>query len=376
MSGQKRLRLRALILLLCLLPGLTLADEAEEVLARLSLREKVGQLFWVRPEQISRDESGAQAGGGRQVTDRIRAGYGIWPVGGFVLFGGNISGKSQLMRLTADLKGLGAVRPAIAVDEEGGGVRRLGKTGALKLPLVRSMSVIGRTGSPAIAYDAGYTIGAYLSEYGVTMNLAPVADTLVNPKNQVVRYRSFGSDPDLVSQMVSNYITGLHEWGVAACVKHFPGHGGTIGDSHGGTVVLSRTWEELLACELIPFRDQFGLTEAVMVGHISLPKVTDDGLPASLSRRLITERLREELGYQGLVMSDALEMKAVTARFSPGEAAVLAFQAGNDVLLMPERLPEAFEAVLLAVESGHVSEERLDESVLRILRFKQRFGGL
>ena len=360
-----------MILAVCLMvPGVRAEDEAEAVLARLTLREKVGQLFWVRPEQLNRDESGALMGGARAVNERMRQRYADWPVGGFVLFGANISGKQQLRQFTADLRGIGSVPAVIAVDEEGGSVRRLGKTSALGLPTVRGMAAIGRTGNPELAYFAGYTIGEYLADYGIQMDLAPVADTLTNSKNSVVRYRSFGQDPELAALMVSNYITGLHEWGVAACVKHFPNHGATSGDSHAGFVSVDLGWEEFLSADLIPFIRQFSLAEAVMVGHISLPAVTDDGLPASLSEQLITQRLRGELGYQGLVITDALEMSAVTSRFTPGEAAVLALRAGCDVLLMPASLPEAFSAVLLAVEEGHISEQRLDESVLRILRLK------
>ena len=209
-----------------------------------------------------------------------------------------------------------------------------------------------------------------MASYGFTLDLAPVADINTNPDNVVIGDRAFGSDADTVSAMVGAYVDGLHSRGVGSVLKHFPGHGDTVDDTHKGTVTVNKTWEELEKAELIPFVRNMDKTDAVMVAHISLPHITDDGLPATLSRELIRGKLRQELGYDGLVLTDSLAMGAITSRYSAAQAAVLAFEAGNDVLLIPENYVEAYNGLLSAVESGRITEERLDESVLRILRMK------
>ena len=170
--------------------------------------------------------------------------------------------------------------------------------------------------------------------------------------------------------MVSYYIDGLHSTGVKSCIKHFPGHGDTTGDTHKGFVQLNKTGSELVATELVPFMGNLGKTDVVMVAHISLPKITGDGKPASLSRQIITDGLRNNMGFKGVVVTDSLQMGAITGKYKSGEAAVLALEAGVDILLMPSSLPAAYEGVMQAVESGRISEARIDESVLRILKLK------
>ena len=236
------------------------------------------------------------------------------------------------------------------------------------------MEDIGATGDTSKAREAGAVIGGYLSGLGFQLDFAPDADINTNPENRVIGNRAFGSDPRTVSDMVSAFLDGLHAAGVSGCIKHFPGHGDPSGDTHEGLVVLDKSWEELQAEELIPFIENFGKTDMVMVAHLTVPNVTDDGLPASLSRELITGKLRGELGYDGLIVTDALAMGAIAAQYSSAEAALLTFTAGSDILLMPHDYREAFEAIADAVRSGTVSEERLNESVLRILRWKERLG--
>ena len=256
------------------------------------------------------------------------------------------------------------------VDEEGGRVARIARNPAFGVSNVGSMESLAASGDPGRVRDAAAKIGAYLADYGFTMDLAPVADMNTNPRNVVIGDRSFGSDPDTVTDMVAAYVEGLHSKGVSSVLKHFPGHGDTEDDSHWGTVTVKKTWQELLSAELIPFMRNLDKTDAVMVAHITLPNITGDGLPATLSKELIHGRLRQELGYDGLVITDSLSMGAITDHYGAAQAAVLAFEAGNDVLLLPENYVEAFNGLLSAVENGEISEERLDESVLRILRLK------
>lgn len=195
-----------------------------------------------------------------------------------------------------------------------------------------------------------------------------------NPGNTVIGDRAFGSDPALAAEMVPAALDGLHAAGVMGCVKHFPGHGDTTGDTHAGYVSVSKTWDELLGCELIPFAAALDRTDMVMAAHITAPNVTDDGLPASLSRQMIRGKLRDELGYGGVVVTDSLSMGAVTDSYGSGEAALLALEAGADVLLLPRDPVEAFQAVLAAARDGSLSMARLDESVLRILTLKEKYG--
>ena len=261
-----------------------------------------------------------------------------------------------------------------AVDEEGGIVSRIARTDSFGIRNAGPMGDIGATGDSGRAYDAGAYIGGYLRDLGFSLDFAPVADINSNPLNIVIGNRSFGSDKELVSSMVSSFLDGLHSEKVAGCIKHFPGHGDVSGDTHDGYVAVLKTWDQLLDTELVPFCENMDTADMIMVAHLTLPNITSDGLPASLSYELITEKLRGELGYQGLIITDALAMGAIEKAYSSSEAAVLAFNAGSDILLMPYDYREAFEGVLSAVQSGEISEERLNESVLRILELKERCG--
>ena len=175
--------------------------------------------------------------------------------------------------------------------------------------------------------------------------------------------------------MVNAFINGLHDNGIGGCTKHFPGHGDTSTDTHTGYAKTEKTLEEIRNCELIPFKYSIDNdVDMIMVAHISTPNITGNDEPASLSYDMITKLLREELGYDGVVITDALEMKAVSKVYSSGEASVKAFEAGADILLMPVNYKEAFDAVYEAVTSGEISEERLDESVKRILKLKVKYS--
>ena len=174
--------------------------------------------------------------------------------------------------------------------------------------------------------------------------------------------------------MVGAAVDGLHSAGIMTCVKHFPGHGDTTGDSHNGYVSLGKSWAEILDCELIPFESVLDRTDMLMAAHITLPQVTDDGLPASLSYELFTQRLRGELGYDGVIITDSLAMGAITKNYSPAESAELAVKAGADIILMPYDYAASFDGVLNAVRAGEISEARIDESVLRILQLKAEYG--
>lgn len=361
------------------------ASKVETLLSSMSLEEKVGQLFIIRPESLSTELTPQQAHdtkeyGVTEWTEDMALQLEKYPAGGVAIFGKNISSPEQLKNFVAAMQQASSLPLFMGVDEEGGSVSRLANSPAFRteegyvLPQFKSMAEIGASGDTGAARTVGFTIGCYLAEYGFNLDFAPVADTNTNPDNVVIGDRAFSSDPELVSQMVAAELDGLHSAEVLGCIKHFPGHGDTVGDTHDGYVSIQKTWDELLSAELIPFINNLDNTDMVMVAHISLPNVTGDGLPASLSGELINGKLRGELGYDGVVITDSLAMGAIAQEYSSADCAVMALDAGVDILLMPEDYASAFEGVVQAVEEGRLSMERIDESVARVLELKDRLG--
>ena len=354
-------------------------DAGQERLAGMTLRQKVGQLFVVRPDALDltlsqQDIDDADARGVTALTDSMAETLRAYPVGGIVFFGKNIETPQQLRTLTADLRSASQTGLFIAVDEEGGAVARLANTPGFDLPVYESTAAVGALGPEAARAQAA-AIGAYLAEYGFDLNFAPVADVSTNPGNTVIGTRAFASDAQMAADCVAGAVAGYAGTGVACCLKHFPGHGDTAQDSHDGAVYTEKTLDELRLCEFLPFAAGIDAgAPLVMAGHIQAPNAWEDGLPASLSPQALTGILRGELGFKGLIVTDSLSMGAITTAYTPGEAAVLALQAGADLLLMPAGLADAFDGVITAVEDGRLSEGRIDESVFRILTLKQQLG--
>ena len=354
-------------------PAATPAVEAQPADA-LTLEEKVGQLFIVRPDALDLSLSqetinDAKADGVSIVTNDMRRALQQYPVGGICQFGKNIESPSQLARFNKELQDASATPLFIAVDEEGGLIARLANNDAFTLPRYASAAAVGASGDPEDARAMGQTIGAYLKEYGFTMDFAPDADVNTNPDNPIIGTRAFSSDADTAAAMAAAMADGLRQNGILPTLKHFPGHGDTAEDSHTGLAYSYRTVEELAACELLPFEAAEVGPHAVMVGHIVVPELTGD-LPATLCADAIALVPDAE---NTLIVTDSLAMGAITDSYTPGEAAVQALQAGCDVLLMPDGLADAYDAVLAAVQNGTVSEERLDLSVNKILRMKAQF---
>ena len=348
---------------------------AEQTLASMTREQKVAQLFCVTPEQLTGVAVATAAGDmTAEALERI-------PVGGLVYFGQNITGDQQLRDMLAHTHEMsctvGAGVPVfLGVDEEGGPlVARVANSGYFDVPTFPNMGEIGATGDTSQAAEVGDTIGMYLSDIGFNLDFAPDADVLTNPENPVIGPRSFGSDPALVAQMVTAEVEAMHATGVIPCVKHFPGHGDTAGDSHTGAVYTERTREEIESCEFEPFRAAIEAgVPMVMVGHIETPNFAADGLPASLSPVMIGDVLRGDLGFEGVIISDSFAMGAITENYAPDEAAVQFFQAGGDMLLMTADLQAVYDGVLEAIEGGVLTDERIDESVLRILTAKENAG--
>ena len=349
-------------------------SEIDQKLEELTLQEKIAQMFMITPDALTGVQGTWNPG---EVTETA---YKERPVGGLIMMENNLVSQDQIKTwndtITGFSKEVVGVEPFLSVDEEGGTVARIAGNAALGIENVGNMSEIGASGDSQKAYDAGETIGTYLKELGFNMDFAPMADVWTNQENTVAQYRAFGSDPETVSEMVSEAIKGLHSQGIYTVAKHFPGHGGTSGDSHEGTVYLNSTKEELESCEFLPFQAAIDAdTEFVMVGHISLPNILEDDTPASLSEEVVTEMLRNDLGFDGIVITDAMNMGAITNNYTSAEAAVQAVQAGVDMILMPQDFEDAYQGILSAVNSGTISEDRIDESVRRILEVKMGESG-
>ncbi|MCH5186961.1 MAG: hypothetical protein J1F63_01060 [Oscillospiraceae bacterium] len=342
-------------------------SRTEEIMSGMSLEDKLWQLFFVTPEAIS--ETTAE----KSVSEAFVENAQSRRVGGIILFADNISSEKQILAYTEGIKNSFTVPVFIGVDEEGGTVSRLGKKGIVTNN--GNMRDIGDSGDPAAAAEVGERLGRELSALGFNLDFAPVADVITNSKNTEIGRRSFGTDAVLVSQMVAAETETMQSAGVSAVLKHFPGHGSTSVNSHNKTSVSERTFDELTEVDIKPFKAGIEAgADLVMISHMSLPGVTGNDRPCSLSPMIITDILRGGLGYNGVVITDALNMGAVSNLFDSGEAAVLAILAGADMLLMPEDLDAAYAALLEAVESGLVSEERIDESVKRILMVKEKRG--
>ena len=341
----------------------------------LTLRKKVGQLFIVRPESLEpaiRYASDAELPPYRlqAVSDGMRERAREYPVGGVLLYGHNILDESQLRCFVRDLRTLPGA-PLLCIDEEGGRVSRLAANPAFDVPRYESMAAVA-AGGPQAARDAAYNIGTYLRRYGFDIDFAPVADVNTNPDNIVIGTRAFSDNPAVAAPLVAAYVRGLAETGVHGCLKHCPGHGDTHTDTHFDVAASAKSWEEMLACEMVSFRAGIDAgAPLVMAAHVAAPAVTGGDLPATLSRTLLTDKLRGELGFTGVIITDALEMGAITRRFGSGEAAVLALEAGADFLLCPLDYCAAFDAVVAAVGSGRITEARIDDSLRRISRLRK-----
>lgn len=343
--------------------------EAEKILESMTLEEKAAQIFFVTPEDITGVDTATVAG------DATRQALETYPVGGIVYFSKNILEPEQTRSMLGNTWEYSQEEMKIpvwlGVDEEGGQVARVAENPQFQVTRYDSMRSIGDTGDPEQAYEAGETIASYLKDLGFNMDFAPDADVISNPQNTVIGDRSFGTDPDLVGEMTADAVAGFQDQGISACIKHFPGHGQTEGDTHEGYAYTEKTLEEMRNSDLIPFQKGIKAgTDFVMVSHISAPNAVSQDLPASLSSEFITDLLRGEMGYDGIIITDAMNMGAITDRYDSAQAAVMAFQAGADMILMPEDFQSAYEGILQAVNSGTISEERLDQSVMRILETK------
>lgn len=341
-------------------------DELNSKISSMTLGEKIYQMMFTTPEAITGYSRVTAAG---EVT---RTALETYPVGGLIYFSQNIESESQVKTMLANTKTYAKTPLFLGVDEEGGRVARLGNAG-IGFPQFPAMSAIGAAGDLNAAYELGTNLGSALRDYGFNLDFAPDADVLVSADN-AIGDRSFGSDPTLVSNMAVSVASGLQDSGVSATVKHFPGHGGTSGDTHDGFVMTSRNYEEMSSSEFKPFEAaaENGV-DFTMVAHVAAPSITGSDLPSTMSGRMVGI-LRYDLGFNGVIITDALNMGAIANNYTTGSACVSAVQAGVDMLLMPVSLDEAYSSIANAVSDGTISEDRIDQSVKRILNAKMRRG--
>lgn len=356
-------------LLLSLMPAHA-ADTPQAIVAQMTLRQKVGQMFML-------------SFFGNPMNEPARAMLREWQPGAVVLLPSNLGTPSQVTALTNDVQqtiiAAGGLPAFIAVDQEGGIIARL-RDGFTEFPVP---ALWAATNNPALIEQVGAAMAAEMLAVGVNMNLAPVADLNTNPRNPIIGRRAFGSDPALVAQAVAAWVRGAQSVGVMATVKHFPGHGDTSEDSHITVAVVPHGLDRLQAVELVPFTSaiQAGVG-AVMMGHLYVAALEPTpNLPASLSPTIVTGLLREGMGYNGIIMTDAMDMDAIDTVYSAPQRALNAIVAGNDLILLgahisPAEQISAMQAVMDAVESGLIPLERIEASARRIVAAKQRFGVL
>lgn len=338
---------------------------ASEIFSEMSLSDKIYQMMFVRPEAITGVTTATAA------SDATRAALQKYPVGGIVYSKSNMLSKEQLAGMISHTKSYAKVSLFIATDEEGGKVNRL-------------MDSVGTTkvDSPYSYKDNGINtascnakiIANDMNNLGFNLNFAPVADVWSNPNNAVIAQRAYSNNFREAGNLVDAAVRGFHEGGVCTTLKHFPGHGDTYEDTHTSTAYVSKSRDQLENEELQVFRKGIEAgTDLVMVGHMIVENI-DNTAPASLSEKVVTELLRNEMNFTGLIITDSLEMNAVSEHYTGGEAAVRAIKAGNDLLLEPKDLNEAVMAVMNAVSQGEITEQQINEHVLRILEVKERAG--
>ena len=353
------------------IPGATpqAVSRARSQLDSMTLEQKVHQMFFVTPEKLTGVDTVTQAG------ETTRAALQARPVGGIAYFADNLTDPEQTRTLLSDTQAMARELTGIpllpSVDEEGGTVARIARNAAFGVENPGDMRDVGSTGDTSYAHDVALTIGTYLRDLGFNLDFAPVCDIASNPDSDVMARRSFGDDPQLVADMVAAQVEGFAQAGMPCSAKHFPGIGAALGDSHDVNIVSEKSVEELAIEELIPFERVVSAgVPLVMVGHLSLPVATGSDEPACLNPHVVTDLLRDRLRFAGLIISDSLEMGAVTQLHDSAEAAVLGIQAGLDLLLMPEDFDTALEGVMAALADGTITEDRIDESVSRILTLK------
>ena len=335
-------------------------EYAEIILAGMSLSEKVYQLFITYPTEVNAKV---------RLNENTQSLMNQKAVGGFVFSAASLESSVQTKQLCDDLQALSKIPLIIAADEEGGRVERLmSKLGTTRIGAMFEY----KDGGTDVAYDNARTIAADLKANGLNTDFAPVADVWSNPENTVIGDRAYSDDYSQAAELVAAAVRGFKDSGVLCALKHFPGHGDTYTDSHYEQAFVPKSVAELKSGELLPFVAGIEAgADMVMIGHLTVTEYTDE--PATVSWEVVTKLLRDELGFDGVIITDSLGMAAVS-KYGDAELSVRAIKAGIDILLGPTDLDRAAGGIFNAINSGELTEERINESVLRILRMKLKQG--
>lgn len=336
----------------------------DETLAGMTLHEKVCQMMFVTPEELTGEDGVTVAG------DATRQALEDYPVGGIVYFAKNLESQDQVKEMIDNSQKYSSIGLFVATDEEGGVVNRLMDT--VGTTYIGSMYYYKDDGDET-AYENAYTIANDMSALGFNLDFAPVADVWSNPDNTVIGERAYSDDYAQAAELVGNAVKGFNDGGVMCTLKHFPGHGDTAEDSHYSSAYVHRTKEEIMADEMQPFRSGIEAgAEFVMVGHLIVPDI--DEVPATLSYKIATGILRDELKFEGVAITDSFEMESIADNYSVDDAVVMSVKAGMDMILQPKDMASAVNSIEQAVADGELSEDRIDESVRRILTLKESRG--
>lgn len=290
--------------------------------------------------------------------------------GGFILMSDNITTYDRTLNFVKGMQNDSDIPMIISTDEEGGSVQRIKGIRDISVTDIPYMYYLGQTKDKNLAYKVGEIIANELRTIGVNLTYAPVMDIYSNPNNTVIGKRSFGSDPNTVYDMATSLKNGIEDNLVNTCIKHFPGHGDTETDSHFETPIINKTLDELENSDLLPFIKSINDTNMIMVGHIALPKITNSSIPASLSKEIVTDLLKNKYNYKGLVITDALNMRSLTDNYSDKEIYTMAINAGVDLLLMPNGSKNAIKYIKEAIDDEEIDINTINESVRKILTYK------
>ena len=347
---------------------ITLDGMVSDALSKMTLKEKIGQLFVVCTDSLDFNAE-------TEVTEKMRKNLEEYKPGGVIFFSYNLKNRTQVKEMISDMQKTAEIPLFTAVEEEGGSVARIANSKNMQTTKFPAMAEVGKTGDSKNAYHVGETIGKEIYELGFNLDFAPVADINTNAENTEIGNRSFGSEPKTVADMVSQEVKGLQAQGVSATLKHFPGQGQCGEDTHKGYVELNATIDQLRDVEFLPFKSGISAgADMVMMSHVAVSQITGKETPASLTKLMVTDILREELQFDNVIITDAMNMKVITKFYDADQAAVMAIEAGNDMILMPDNFEQAFEGVLEAVKDGTLSESQIDEAAGRVLSVKIKRG--
>ena len=341
--------------------SLSIEEKVNYKLEKMTLDEKIAQMLVVYYVGSNYDDTL------KSVITEVKP-------GGFILMENNITTYENTLNLVKSMQKDSEIPMLITIDNEGGNVQRFTNISDLEVSDVPSMYNVGLKNDKTLAYNIGKLMALELRTIGVNVDFAPVLDVFSNPNNKVIGNRAFSSDANIVSTLGLSVGKGLEDNKVMACYKHFPGHGNTDVDSHYDMPVINKSLEELYDEELIPFKNAIDNgASMIMIGHINMPKISNDDKPASLSYEIVTNLLKNKLNYKGLVITDALNMGALKNTYTDKEIYVHAINAGVDLLLMPNGSRNAIKYIKEAIDSNDVKVSQIDESVKKILTYKYKY---